>query len=250
MRFRLCVKVGSSQLGIGHIEGLCRVNTFLFAQGQFAGQVALSKVIQLIGCVYIMLAVEDDLFQLFGSNGLSRIERHSGFPNIHTQVSFYCFQGQSHLAIVHEVVLVKVYPALSKIRVFPSLMALDDNEIIDHFHLFRRIVCQNSFQNELVIVLVIEPGQKWLLFHELFDCFVVVVNYGVLSGGLVFEHEKPIKGKHLTVKDKKIIHSYRLPTVGPLLVQHPEMFLNEFLGHAHFSPEISGNSHERLYNLH
>ena len=52
------------------------------------------------------------------------------------------------------------------------------------------------------------------------------------------------------VKDKEIIHSYRLPTVGPLLVQHPEMFLNEFLGHAHSYPEIFGNSHERLYNLH
>ena len=197
-----------------------------------------------------MLTVKDDLFQFFGGQWPIKIEGHSGFPNIHTQVRFDCFQGQPHLAIVHEVILVKVNPALTEIRVFPPLMPLDDDEIIDHLHLFRRVVRQDCFQNELVIVLIVEPSQKRFLFHELPDSLIVVVNYGVFPGGLVLKHEEPVKGEYLAVEDKKIIHSHHLPIVEPLLVQHPEMSLNEFLGHAHFFLEISGNSHERLCNLH
>ena len=52
-----------------------------------------------------------------------------------------------------------------------------------------------------------------LLLHELFDSLIVVVNYGVFPGGLVLEHEEPVKGEHLTVKDEEaFIQGFHLQT--------------------------------------
>ena len=85
------------------------------------------------------------------------------------------------------------------------MTALDD-EVIDPLDLFWGEVTQDGFQDELVVVLVVEPCQKRLLPHELSDRLTVIPDDGALPGSLVFEHKKPIESKHLAVKDENIVN--------------------------------------------
>ena len=71
-------------------------------------------------------------------------------------------------------------------------------------------------------MLIVKSCQQGFLSHELFDCFVVVPNPGLFSCQFMLEDEEPVKGKHLTVKDKEVIQSLHLPIVGPLLVRLQE----------------------------
>ena len=125
---------------------------------------------------------------------------------------FNGFQGQPHLAIVHKIILVKIDPALTESGVFPPFMSLHDDEIIDRFDLFRGIITEDGFQNELVIVLIIEPAQERFLLHELFHGLIIIVNDGIFSGSLVLEDKEPIESENLTVKDIAVIHYISSPS--------------------------------------
>ena len=84
-------------------------------------------------------------------------------------------------------------------------MTIYDNIIIDRLDFFRGEITQNRFQNELVVVLVIEPGKEWLSFHELCQSVIVVPNAGSLTGLFVLETKEPIESKDLAVKDINVI---------------------------------------------
>ena len=120
----LCVKVGGSQFGIGHVKGFRRVDTLFLTQGQFAGQVALSQIVKCVGSVNIVVAVKLNLVLLLLGQWTVNIEGNRSLSNVHAKVSFNRFQGQTHLAIVHEVVLVEENTAVTKRCVFPPLMTL------------------------------------------------------------------------------------------------------------------------------
>ena len=120
----LCVKVGGSKFGIGHVKGFRRVDTLFLTQGQFAGQVALSQIVKCVGSVNIVVAVKLNLVLLLLGQWTVNIEGNRSLSNVHAEVSFNRFQGQTHLAIVHEVVLVEENTAVTKWCVFPPLMTL------------------------------------------------------------------------------------------------------------------------------
>ena len=90
---RFCVKVSCGQLGIGHIEGLCWVNSLFFPQSKFAGKITLPQIVQLVSCVYIMLAVKNDFIKFLLSERPVDVKTYRCFSNIHPQVRFNGFQG-------------------------------------------------------------------------------------------------------------------------------------------------------------
>ena len=138
VRFLLCVKVSSGQLGVGHVEGFCRIQPLFTTQRELTGQVALTKIVQPIGCVNIMAAVELDLSLLVLSQRAVDVERNSGFTNVHSEVRFDCFQGQPHLAIVHQVILIEENPTVTERGVLPALVTTNDDEIVDRLDFLRR----------------------------------------------------------------------------------------------------------------
>ena len=159
MGLLFCVQIGSSQLGIGHIQSLFFTNTLFMTKGAFTEQIALSQIVQFIGSVNIVVTVELDFFLFRFGQRTVNVEGHGCFTNVHAKVSFNRFQGQTHLAIVHEIILVKENPALSQYGVFPPLMPVHDDKIVDRLNFFGREVTQNGFQDKLVIVLIVEPRQ-------------------------------------------------------------------------------------------
>ena len=85
-----------------------------------------------------MAAVELDLSLLVLSQRAVDVERNSGFTNVHSEVRFDCFQGQTHLAIVHQIVLVEENPAVTERGVLPALVTSNDNKIVDRLNFPRR----------------------------------------------------------------------------------------------------------------
>ena len=218
VRLLLCVKVSSGQLGVGHVEGFCRIQPLFTTQRELTGQVALTKIVQSVGCINIMAAVELDLSLLVLSQRAVDVKRNSGFTNVHSEVRFDCFQGQPHLAIVHQIVLVEENPAVTERGVLPSLVTTNDDKIVDCLDFLRRKARENRFQNELVIVLIVEPCQQGFLGHKLFDRFIVIPNLGVFPRDLVFEDKKPIVGKHLAVENEWFkVQRYHLLILHPIV---------------------------------
>ena len=84
---------------------------------------------------------------------------------------------------------------------FPSVPVLLDYVIVDLLYLLRSCICEYRFENELVVVLIVETAKQRVDFHKLNDRFVVVVDYGVLLCFKVFEDEKPIVCKNLAVEN-------------------------------------------------
>ena len=100
-------------------------------------------------------------------------------------------------------------------------MSLHDDKIVDCFDLFRGIITEDGFQNELVIVLIIEASQKGFLLHELAHSLIIVVDDRVLFRGLVLKNKEPIESENLTVKNIAIInhlsHRHLLLQISPLV---------------------------------
>ena len=85
-------------------------------------------------------------------------------------------------------------------------MTLYNYVVVDFLNLFRTQAAQDSFLDELVVVLIVEAAkQNRVVLQELHHSFVVVVNDRVLLGDLVLEDEHPIVGVNLTVEDVTII---------------------------------------------
>ena len=91
-------------------------------------------------------------------------------------------------------------------------------KIVDCLDFLRRKARENRFQNELVIVLIVEPCQQGFLGHKLFDRFIVIPNLGVFLRDLVFEDKKPIVGKHLAVENEWFkVQRYHLLILHPIV---------------------------------
>lgn len=73
------------------------------------------------------------------------VERHGGFSNVHSEVGFDCFQGQTHLAIVHQVILVEENPAVTERGVLPTLVTTNDDEIVECLDFLRREAREKFF---------------------------------------------------------------------------------------------------------
>ena len=73
----------------------------------------------------------------------------------------------------------------------PALSTI--NEVFTQsFYFLRRTISGNSFQNEIVIRLIIEATEKWLLSKKLPDCVIVIMNDGIFLRDLVLEDKKPV----------------------------------------------------------
>ena len=138
VRLLLCVKVSSGQLGVGHVEGFCRIQPLFTTQRELTGQIALTKIVQPVGCVNIVSAVELDLLLLVLSQRAVDVKRNGGFTNVHSEVRFDCFQGQPHLAIVHQVILIEENPTVTERGVLPALVTTNDDKIVDRLDFLRR----------------------------------------------------------------------------------------------------------------
>ena len=138
VRLLLCVEVSSGQLGVGHVESFCGIQPLFTTQRELTGQVALTKIVQPVGCVNIVSAVELDLLFLVLSQRAVDVKRNGGFTNVHSEVRFDCFQGQTHLAIVHQVILIEENPAVTERGVLPALVTTNDDKIVDRLDFLRR----------------------------------------------------------------------------------------------------------------
>ena len=87
----LCVKVGGGQFSVGHVEGLGLINPFLPTEGTLTVKVALPQIVQLVGSVYVVLAVKLHLCQLLLCQRAVNVKGHRSLPNIHAEVSFNGF---------------------------------------------------------------------------------------------------------------------------------------------------------------
>ena len=97
-------------------------------------------------------------------------------------------------------------------------MTTNDDKIVDCLDFLRRKARENRFQNELIIVLIVEPCQQGFLGHKLFDRFIVIPNLGVFPRDLVFEDKKPIVGKHLAVENEWFkVQRYHLLILHPIV---------------------------------
>ena len=110
-------------------------------------------------------------------------------------------------------------------RVLPALSAI--NKVVTQgFYFLRRTISRNSFQNEIIIRLVIEATEKRLFSKKLPDCVIVVVNDCVFPRDLVLEDKKPIVGKHLAVENERFkVQWYHLQR------DYPNIFRQGLLEH-------------------
>ena len=104
-----------------------------------------------------------------------------------------------------------------------------NQQIVDTLDLFRGHADQDRFQDKLVIVLIVVPGNQRLFLHERHDCFVVIVHDGVFAGMDIREHKYPIESENLTVKHIQIIQywyhpAYHFPSELPVCWNQAPIF--------------------------
>ena len=73
----------------------------------------------------------------------------------------------------------------------PPLIAVN-KVITQSLDFLRCTIGGDSFQNEIIIRLIIETTEKRLFPEKLPESIAVVVNDGVFSGQLVLEYEQPV----------------------------------------------------------
>ena len=207
------IQIGGGQLSIGHIQRPGVRDVLLSAQSDLVLQIVLPQREQLIGGEHIMLAIEDHLIKFLLGERMIDVEVNRCLPDVHTQVSFDGLQTQAHLAIIHQVKAVKEHLVLLEEGVLPSVVTVNDDEVIDGLDHNRVSITQDGLQDVVVVVLVVEATEDRVLIHELFDGIVVIVDDRVLSGLPVHKHEQPVIGKDLTVEN--IDHRLILPAAVP-----------------------------------
>ena len=101
------------------------------------------------------------------------------------------FQRKTLVHIVTNIKRGHEYGIAPHKRVLPALSTI--NEVFTQsFYFLRRTISGNSFQNEIVIRLIIEATEKWLLSKKLPDCVIVIMNDGIFLRDLVLEDKKPV----------------------------------------------------------
>ena len=192
----------SGQLGVGHGHRFCIGNTDQTTNLNFALEVLLADVNQLIGGVNIVVTVKFNLSPFLLGKGTVNVERNRGLFDGYAEMTLNSLEGQAHLHIVFDVGIIKIEVDGSKHGAIPSLTATDD-EIVDLLDFLGCESAADGFDNELVIVLGVEADVEVVLTDTGFDRFIVVPDTGLPSGFLIFKGYEVVIGKNLSVIDNQ-----------------------------------------------
>lgn len=200
MLLRNGIEISGGQFCVCHIQRPVIGNALDSSKHELVFDVALSQVVELFGSINIVLTIEDSLFKLFFGERTVDVEVNLRLSNIHSEMGFNRFQRKSCLTVIEKVELLEINFAVPYKRMLPSDLTVNDDIIVEFLDLFRGCIRKHRFQNELVVVLIVETCEKRVVFHERLDRFVVVVDDCVFAAVEVFEHKEPIKSEYLAVE--------------------------------------------------